>query len=96
MPWTARLDAAGILHHVIIREIERRSIFRDAADREDFLDRLGGVLLRSNTNIHWEVRELGLTGISLARRYHLTQPSIVYAVQRGEKIAREGNYQLLN
>jgi len=46
--------------------------------------------------IYWAVRELGLTEISLARRYHLTQPSIVYAVQRGEKIAREGDYQLLN
>jgi len=46
--------------------------------------------------IYWTVRELGLTGISLARRYHLTQPSIVYAVQRGEKIAREENYKLLN
>ena len=46
--------------------------------------------------IYWAVRESGLTGISLARRNHLTQPSIVYAVQRGEKIAREGNYQLLN
>ena len=46
--------------------------------------------------IYWAVRELGLTGISLARRYHLTQPSIVYAVQRGEKIVREGSYQLLN
>ena len=46
--------------------------------------------------IYWAVRELGLTGISCARRYHLTQPSIVHAVQRGEKIAREGNCQLLN
>ena len=46
--------------------------------------------------IYWAVRELGLTGISLARRYHLTQQSIVHAVQRGDKIARERNYQLLN
>jgi hypothetical protein len=46
--------------------------------------------------IYWSVRESGLTGISLARRYQLTHPSIVHAVQRGEKIAREGNYQLLN
>ena len=46
--------------------------------------------------IYWAVRELGLTGISFARRYHLTQPSIVYAVQRGEKIVREGSYQLPN
>jgi len=46
--------------------------------------------------IYWAVRESGLTGISLARRNHLTHQSIVYTVHRGDKIAREGNYQLLN
>ena len=29
MPRLARLDAPGILHHVIIRGIERKNIFRD-------------------------------------------------------------------
>ena len=33
MPRTARLDAAGFLHHVIIRGIERRKIFRNNNDR---------------------------------------------------------------
>jgi len=40
MPRQARLDAPGTLHHVMVRGIERRTIFRDAADREDFLARL--------------------------------------------------------
>jgi len=29
MPRLARLDAPGALHHIIIRGIERRKIFRD-------------------------------------------------------------------
>lgn len=39
MPRTARLDAPGVLHHVMIRGIERRKIFRNNIDREDFVTR---------------------------------------------------------
>jgi REP element-mobilizing transposase RayT len=41
MPRQPRLDAPGTLHHVIGRGIEGRKIFRNYADREDFLSRLG-------------------------------------------------------
>jgi REP element-mobilizing transposase RayT len=44
MPRKARLDAPGALHHIIVRGIERRKIFRDDADRDDFLERLGDIL----------------------------------------------------
>jgi REP element-mobilizing transposase RayT len=44
MPRAARLDAPGVLHHIIIRGIERRQIFRDDQDREDFLARLATVV----------------------------------------------------
>ncbi len=37
MPRSARLDAPGVLHHVMGRGIERRKIFLDDRDREDFL-----------------------------------------------------------
>jgi len=40
MPRSARLDAPGVLHHVIGRGIERRSIFLSDVDRNDFLSRL--------------------------------------------------------
>jgi len=40
MPRQARLDAPGVLHHVMARGIERRKIFRGDADREDFVGRL--------------------------------------------------------
>jgi len=40
MPRLARLDAPGVLHHVMGRGIERREIFRSDIDRSDFIDRL--------------------------------------------------------
>jgi putative transposase len=49
MPRQSRIDAPGALHHVLIRGIERRKIFRDDADRENFLDRLGGILVETST-----------------------------------------------
>ena len=44
MPRLARLDAPGVLHHVIIRGIERRKIFKDNKDKDNFLDRLETLL----------------------------------------------------
>jgi putative transposase len=35
-----RLQAPGAIHHVTARGNERRSVFRDDADREDYLDRI--------------------------------------------------------
>jgi putative transposase len=40
MPRLARLDAPGVLHHVMGRGIERRKIFLNDTDRNDLLDRL--------------------------------------------------------
>jgi putative transposase len=37
MPRKARIDAAGALHHITGRGIERRKIFRDDGDREQFI-----------------------------------------------------------
>lgn len=52
MPRLARLDAPGILHHIIIRGIERRKIFRDNKDRDDFLSRLADLLPNTNTSCY--------------------------------------------
>jgi len=49
MPRSARLDALGALHHIMIRGIERRKIFRDDDDREDFLARLEKLLPATKT-----------------------------------------------
>ncbi len=40
MPRQARLDAPGVLHHVVARGIERGRIFVNDDDREDFVNRL--------------------------------------------------------
>ncbi|MCU0564557.1 MAG: transposase, partial [Desulfobacterales bacterium] len=40
---TARIDAPGVLHHVICRGIERREVFLDDADRADFVQRLAAL-----------------------------------------------------
>ncbi len=57
MPRKARIDAPGALHHIIIREIERKAIFKDNADRVNFFERLknrgsnlDGLLPKSNSN----------------------------------------------
>ena len=49
MPRRARIDAPGALHHIMVRGIERRRIFRDDEDRNGFVDRLGRVLEESST-----------------------------------------------
>jgi hypothetical protein len=40
MPRQPRLDAPETLHHVMVRGLERRAIFRDDADRADFVTRM--------------------------------------------------------
>lgn len=52
MPRLARLDAPGVFHHVMIRGIERRKIFRNNKDREDFLNRLGKLLPETQTTCY--------------------------------------------
>jgi putative transposase len=49
MPRRARIDAPGALHHVIIRGIERRKIFRSDDDRHNFLSRLSELVPETKT-----------------------------------------------
>lgn len=44
MPRLARLDAPGVLHHVMGRGIEKRKIFLNDEDREDFVFRLADLV----------------------------------------------------
>jgi len=44
---------------------------------------------------YWAVRELGMSLTELARRFGMSPSALSYAVARGEVIARENNYQLL-
>jgi hypothetical protein len=40
MPRKARIDAPGALHHIIVRGIEKRKIFKDNTDRQRLIERL--------------------------------------------------------
>jgi len=52
LPRLARLDAPGVLHHVIGRGIERRRIFLDDHDREDFMQRLEKLVKEGSMEIY--------------------------------------------
>jgi len=52
MPRKARIDAAGALHHIIVRGIERRKIFRKDEDRGNFLERLGNIIADTQTQCY--------------------------------------------
>lgn len=95
MPRIARLDAPGLLHHVMIRGIERGKIFKDNKDREDFIERLS-VLLPDTKNqcyawafmpnhVHMLIRS-GPSGITSLMRRLLTG----YAVSFNKRHKRHG------
>ena len=52
MPRKSRIDAAGALHHIIARGIEGAKIFKDNADRQNFLDRLGTIVKETDTRCY--------------------------------------------
>ena len=52
MPRQARLDAPGVLQHVMARGIERRKIFWDDKDRASFLERLALILEETQTQCY--------------------------------------------
>ena len=47
----ARLDAPGLMHHVMARGLNRQRIFYDDRDRDDFLARIPKALERSPNEI---------------------------------------------
>jgi len=67
----ARIDAPGTVHHIIIRGIERKPIFKDDFDRNNFLERLvkiltetvEEVLIASQVKMNRKY-ELGVLGVS--------------------------------
>jgi REP element-mobilizing transposase RayT len=50
MPRKARIDAPGALHHVIVRGIERRKIFRSDYDRQNLVNRLSELIPETGTD----------------------------------------------
>ena len=50
MPRSARIDIPGLLHHVIVRGIERRDIFLDDEDKALFTERFAKLLTATGTD----------------------------------------------
>ncbi|MFZ3045196.1 MAG: transposase [Desulfatirhabdiaceae bacterium] len=96
MPRQPRLDAPGILQHVMARGIERCQIFRNDDDRKDFLARFAQILEESQTqcyawalipnHFHFLVRT-GLTPLSIVMRRLMTG----YAVSFNRRHRRVGH-----
>ena len=97
----ACIDLSGALHHLMIRAIERKRIFRNDQDRSNFLDRLGMILVESKTSGYaWallsnRMKELGMRETEVARRLKLTRPAVCNLVRRGEHIAEEKGSDIL-
>ncbi len=45
-------QSPGALHHIIVRGIEKRKIFKDPADRRRFIERLSSILSDSQTHCY--------------------------------------------
>ena len=96
MPRRARIDAPGALHHIVIRGIEGKAIFKDDTDREDFIDRLSSLLQETATpcyawalmtnHVHLLLRTGSVPIASVMRRL-LTG----YAVRFNRKHRRHGH-----
>ena len=95
MPRKARIDAPGALHHIIIRGIERKAIFKDNADRVNFFDRLGRIISETETGCYaWVLMrnhvhlllKTGLAPIASVMRRLLTG----YAVSFNRRHRRHG------
>jgi putative transposase len=52
MPRHPRIDLPGLLHHVIVRGIEKRPVFLDDQDREEFLARFSRLLAETQTDCY--------------------------------------------
>lgn len=96
MPRKSRIDATGALHHIIVRGIEGRKIFREDSDRENFMDRLADLIPRTQTRCFaWALLpnhahlllQTGLMPISSLMRRLLTG----YAVSFNLKYCRHGH-----
>lgn len=96
MPRKPRLDIHGTLHHIIVRGIERRPIFKDDQDRRRLIERLEKLVDETGTKIyawalipnhfHLLVRS-GPTGLSTFMRRLLTG----YATSFNKRHDRSGH-----
>ncbi len=94
MPRHARLDVPGALHHIMVRGIDKSSIFRDAEDKARFLERLGQNVQDAKCSIYaWVLMDnhvhilfrSGQDGISAVMRKLLTWYAQYFNRRHGRK-----------
>ncbi len=108
MPRSARLDAPGVLHHIMVRAIEHRPIFRHDLDQQNFLKRLEVLLPECQMEFYaWvsmknQVHLLlcsGVTGIPQLMRRLLREYAVYgnrrYAVNSRAQIAQKNKLRLV-
>jgi len=96
MPRGPRLDAPGVVQHVMTRGIERRQIFENADDYEDLLRRLDRVLVECGVScLAWALMPnhvhlvLGRTHVPLSRV--MARVNTGYAVRFNRRYQRSGH-----
>jgi len=99
MPRQSRINYPGSLHHVMLRGIERKNIFRDDKDREEFLQKKGrnnAVSEGKSLLCYWCFKELGTKGSDLAHYLGISQPSVTEIIKRGESRFKNTSVKLIN
>jgi REP element-mobilizing transposase RayT len=96
MPRQPRLDIPDVLHHVIVRGIERRYIFADDADKERFVTSLSVLLTKSATKCYaWALMSNHLHLLLMPTRVSLAETMrrllTGYAVYFNRKYQRSGH-----
>ena len=90
MPRQPRLDAPGVLQHVMARGIERRKIFWDDKDRTAFLERFGVILEETQTQCYaWALipnhfhllLRIGQTPLSTVMRRLMTGYAVTFNIR---------------
>lgn len=56
MPRKGRIDAPGALYHIVARGIARKKIFDDDVDMDFFMERLGMIVRKSQTQLEQKAR----------------------------------------
>ncbi len=87
MPRGPRLDAPGVLHHVMVRGIERTAIFRDRRDRTDSLKRRRPIPAARALGCALACTALGLPAATVARALGVCGSAVLQAIPRGQAVA---------
>ena len=97
MPGQSRIDAPGALHHIIMRGIEKKPIFKDDADRDNLLERLKTILKGGTAfcfawslmpnHVHLVVTPY--SGFTLPKILHSWKSYSAHEINKA--LAREGN-----